>query len=547
MRRLALSLGFVIACLVTQGCGGGAVPAVPPPGGVADRITSLAEISTETQTLTNENFQGNASAILATLRARSDVESATLVEDADSNTIQVWLKSGPMLVIARNRPLGPSSSAATLAREKSRSAGYALPNGTQATAFFSFADPLFTDSSTACLGVLRQAGYTAATTPKKGSIDDYKALGDAGILMIESHGVPVELDKSTREQGIALMTSVTPTPELDALYKDDLADHSLAYINAGGADGTKYLITSRFVRKYVKVAPQAFVFLNTCHSLAKQDLAQAFLDAGAGVVFGWTKPVEDVHAAETAFFLFDKLAGTTSLAPKLNATQQPPLDWDAAFAAARQTNRAGSGVWTLDTSLRGKTKLAVLSKPNSLGTLLPSIESALANAENNTITLTGRFGFVAGSALGNPTGSKVNLAVSKWGPTSVTIPLVAGVTSVQLAVNGIKGPVFPLLGTYTISGPLRTPFEVRDQIEVSVGSVAVFSGTGASIPPVVFQAIPGQKVRVKISTTKSFGGSSDLYITPPSGTPYAIRPKAFDLLPNPSTGVISDLEYSLIP
>lgn len=548
MRRIGIPLLFFVSLLLLQACGGGGATSTTPPLTTdAARVVTLAEISTKAEVLSVENFDTLAPALISALQTRPDVAEAKLSEDPTDNSIQVWLKDGRSLVIARNRPEGPDSSAATLAPMRSRGAGLALPNGVEAKTFFSFSDPKFTNSSAATLAQLRGAGYTTASAPLAGTVEDYKGLNSAGVLMVESHGVTVEVDRVTRTWGVGIMTATTPTAELDALYKEDLDSGNLAYLDAGGADGQKYMVTAKFVKKYVKLAPQAFVFLNTCHSLDKKDLGQAFLDAGAGAVFGWSKPVEDKHAVQTAYFLFDKLLGLNTLLPGLEEPAIAPQDWDAVLKAAESTFRPGSGTWHLSRSLNGSTKLLVLSKPNDLGTIRPSIESALAVPASNTLTLAGKFGFVQGTAVGNPGSTKVTLPVTKWGPMSVSVELKEGVSTVQLSVGDVKSQVFNLKKTYTIAGPLRTPFEVRDQIEIKLGSTVLFTGGGANIAPIVFDAIPGQKLRLKISTTKAQGGTSQLFMIPPTGAPYVIRPQAFDLLANPSTGVISDLEYSLEP
>ena len=144
------------------------------------------------------------------------------------------------------------------------------------------------------------------------------------------------------------------------------------------SDHGYWTITPNFVRYYAQAQPypNSLVLLSICESLDNNTLADAFLDNGAGTVFGWHHPVLSPFAFTTKDALLAKII-------------DEGMSTGTAYAALNQAEATDSGVCQEDASkdcnpsvptpgctcdptkfdIRGQADLEILSGANACGLL----------------------------------------------------------------------------------------------------------------------------------------------------------------------------------
>lgn len=273
-------------------------------------------------------------------------------------------------------------------------------------------------------------------------------------------------------------------------------------------------------------------------------MAQAFLARGADVFMGWSKPVRDRDAGESARFWVDSILGQASLFQYFNSSEEPTESslWTQAIERMETTFRS-NGVMKVSQSIDGCV-LRVSGRDGTVGPLRPRIEGVSVSEQNNRTTLTGKFGSTRGKVFVMP--SNAEIPVRQWSATSVSTDFVSNAREFAVEVNGIRSKTFSLnTGNYRLESANGGAFEVKESMTVWVGGTQVFSGTGPMINPISFQGVPGQLLRLQVKSEASSGGTSEIFLRSPISVRARIRPNALDLLVNPTTRIVFDQTFIL--
>lgn len=146
-------------------------------------------------------------------------------------------------------------------------------------------------------------------------IEQLKAVSNLpSVLYIHAHGATWYWDNREETLEYSIMTDDLISSANDTLYKDDLSTGRLVYtrVRARRLDPNetttgRYAVTGRFFAKYVKLAPNALVYMNACNSAESQ--ATLFRQSlGAGVYIGYDGSTTDFGYEPAAYF-FDRLLG----------------------------------------------------------------------------------------------------------------------------------------------------------------------------------------------------------------------------------------------
>ncbi len=179
------------------------------------------------------------------------------------------------------------------------------------------------------------------------TVEGLKQVRGDGVFFWTTHGGTLDPD------GRIVQGLMTGTPAFQSTvedtYADEFAEGTLLYytgplcmsptacLNSGGG-GTVYTrlaITPKFIRKYAwSFTPYSLVFVNACAS-ATGDMKQAFLDAGASLYLGWTRPVRLWAMCGAALDFFSLMlglnenGGANALPAEVNPRQRPCAWGDA--------------------------------------------------------------------------------------------------------------------------------------------------------------------------------------------------------------------------
>jgi len=133
--------------------------------------------------------------------------------------------------------------------------------------------------------------YVKYTSKGGGSVEDFKRLGDYGIILISSHGDSFYkglLSLWTNWFGwngpfgqVVLHSNMKVTTGNKATYEDDLKRGRLV-LWAGD-----YGIMPTFVEKYAGGLPNSLVYMSICRGTWNDTMAKAFLNKGAGSYLGY--------------------------------------------------------------------------------------------------------------------------------------------------------------------------------------------------------------------------------------------------------------------
>jgi hypothetical protein len=204
-----------------------------------------------------------------------------------------------------------------------------------------------------------------------------------------------------------------------------------------GAAGGFFCATVAFFQHYWGAntfAQNSLVFVNGCTS-AVDDFQNACVQAGAGLILGWTMPVLLEDAAATADFIFDRMLGANdqnSLCfPELVA--QRPYDWNTVVQDFKNhTSAAGNTLGTSMTNFQGSaTDVALSPLANGFsGLLIPSIVFVGVNEITKQIFINGSFGSANGTVNmldSLDSGSSGNLlSIESWTPAMITCTMPPG-------------------------------------------------------------------------------------------------------------------------
>lgn len=148
-------------------------------------------------------------------------------------------------------------------------------------------------------------------TEGSGTVEDFKNLGDYGVILISSHGDSfyrglLNLWSDTFGWNgpfgqVVLFSNMTANAANRVTYEDDLLRGRLVLW------GSYYGILPTFIRTYAGALPNSLVSMGICRGGWNGTMAQAFLSRGAGAYLSFTDYVGNVFAITRGNELIDGL------------------------------------------------------------------------------------------------------------------------------------------------------------------------------------------------------------------------------------------------
>jgi hypothetical protein len=183
----------------------------------------------------------------------------------------------------------------------------------------------FTEAANDIRSWLQQAGYTPVNSMP--TVDELKTVSNDGVFYMSSHGAFDYLPDSSVAYG--LWTATKATIPLDGVYKNDLDSGRLTYWAAPHIkppfqriiSETHYVITPKFVLRYMGFGPRSVVFINACKS-GDSEFRDACIFKGADLYFGWSGNMDALRGIRIAHFLFDRALGANVERPVLSPPQK---------------------------------------------------------------------------------------------------------------------------------------------------------------------------------------------------------------------------------
>ena len=223
------------------------------------------------------------------------------------------------------------------------------------------------------------------------------------------------------------------------------------------------------------------MFLNACAlGDPRADMLDVLLRKGAGAAVGWTKPVADISAFDTALFFYDRLLGTNTVAP-LDPLDYPlsvqELVTDLAQTLDPNTQSpfdTGLGIPRALPRLR-----VVLAAGTTLGGLVPSIRAAVLGAAGaGSVRLSGLFGETEGNATEYDADNKPvrELTVMAWSGSTVDVKVLATTRHLGLSVHGARGNIVEI-GSAVALDPATA--RVREGSELTLTATAPLIAGGS--------------------------------------------------------------------
>jgi hypothetical protein len=307
----------------------------------ADSISSSAKIDfltaaspkiREWASLPIDQWQAN---LIAWALQSPLVDSAEVVPPADNVSVRFKDGTTAALLCAPRRYTGPSmeSEAPAAAKTAVRSpgnftppsappapTGWNLPDSNNAITAFSL-ETGFPNSAPTIGGWLSARNYSVINFPST-TIDQillWSYPKPIGVLFWQSHGVPYR--KKDGSIGMALVTRQYATKTLsDGAYAAMIKNDE---INFAVDDENKpfYAITSEFVRKRMRFAPNSIVIVDACYG-GGAELAAGFTAAGAGSYASWDW-LSGPYSGTPCLQVFDRLLGMNQEPPVSTPKERP--------------------------------------------------------------------------------------------------------------------------------------------------------------------------------------------------------------------------------
>lgn len=446
MSNFFLRLGLVTSLLVAVllvGCGGssGSAESLPTqPFEEQQAGVDFAKDELIRLGVNFDNFDSKVAELVASLTASGHFKEVGIDVTEDRLAWAIF-EDGTMMVIPFNRK--PSSVPPALVDEIGRAA-VGFPGKTNSALLNTFLADSYSSGIGSIRPLLESAGYSqvlgAIGTPREGTLNDFLNLQDAGILYVDGHGVTASPPDGSPDNWLYLGAKTSYTKNLKNLYADDFKKRRLIVGLESANDKTMVMMSDEFVKSNVKVAPKAFIFLNTCWNGTRDRMANAFFANGAGTVVSWNKAVEDSDAYNTSLYLFDRLLGLQTLVPDAHGPTEPgwPTLIEEVLNDMKTTVRPGQ-TYNFDVDRQG-TQLKVYSSTDTARQILPSIRVVSFDQGANLIGIRGEFGPDAGTVVGLP--GAVPLTVRSWTSTQIEVSSKPGITQVRVQ----KGSLISNLG-----------------------------------------------------------------------------------------------------
>lgn len=404
-RRLHFASALALLALFCGPAPGG--PPSGPQGQIPDdeRIRTLEEVGAEFEAVVADDTPEGRERLAEGLRSRAQFEDAGLAPDGS-----VWarFRDGRMVVLPPSaepageanqgapRLLRPASGfpaahgaegapRAAIRRPPGRPASGGLPQSDRAVVMTTLGDSFGTGHASIA-GWLEDKGYEVSSP--LATVEDLKAVDDAGVFYLNTHGGAVPTEDVTGERDefsewlYSLATATRVSAANEARYTEDLAAGRLTYTYAEfmtmGTEEWHYGITIHFIRQYMSFSSGSLVFIDACGSF-DFDMKFGFQDAGASAYLGWTKPISgDVEAR----YFFDRLLGVNEI--RKQDPPNRPFDYgrvlEAMAAAGLDVNRSAGG------------RLMIHEGDGRFSLLVPSIRNLEVDEPGERLVLRGAFG-----------------------------------------------------------------------------------------------------------------------------------------------------------
>lgn len=249
------------------------------------------------------------------------------------------------------------------------------------------------------------------------TVEGLKNVTGDGVFFWSTHGGTLDPGGNIIQ---GLMTgTIAYQSTVEDTYADEFAEGTLIYysgelcfdrsrcVSGTGGSQTRLAITPKFIKKYQwKFGEHSLVFVNACVS-ATGEMKQAFLDAGASVYLGWTKPVRLWAMCGAASDVFSLMLGLNNNLGnegdlKYSKPLQRPYDWGAVMDHLHANTQAAyyldaeDGIVELEPTLNTAVPVGFLGlRPSIYWTAFDEIKSELR-------LIGGVFGTHPGSAAIGP-------------------------------------------------------------------------------------------------------------------------------------------------
>ncbi|MCK6549315.1 hypothetical protein L6R52_25960 [Myxococcota bacterium] len=366
---------------------------------------------------------------------------------------------GRLVFLVDDRETTPSVVGAAIGGLTADPPPYDVPGSARAELYGTMGNA-FGTSGPAIRDMLISKAYTADR--RVGTVEELRAVDGPGVFFYESHGGLARLRGGAVVYALGTASKINRPDTL--LWAPDIDDHSLAAMIAKQdlkPNGTcctvekHYAITAKFVEKYMRFAPDSFVYVDACNSF-EPSMMQAFFAKGASFYTGWRGASYDA-SMRAARYLFDRLLGANQFEPE--SPPQRPFNWPMSVAnlLARGYDRVGRS--TLHFAQAPDTPAA-----HGFGLLAPSLTRATLGGDGDKLGLFGSLGWTPAKAtLG---GAELTCAlwypdaawcdVERTGPFSIgdLVVSVDGRPSNPRRITEWKGTL-TFTGAYTCGGGPR--------------------------------------------------------------------------------------------
>jgi|GEM_PF-5076031 len=349
-----------------------------------------------------------------------------------------------------------------------------------------------TSPSAQLAGELTQAGYSV--TLSNGGVADWSQIAGAGILINDGHG-------ATALGKFYVSTTDVQTPALDKQYASYLSTKAMmvAGITVFDSSGNRhteqrYLLSIDYLKSlpnYASMFSQNSFFMNVVCSGDSKEAANFWgplqSHSGLGDYSGWSQPVDEVAATQTADFFFDRMLGLNQAAP-VDPSLPPPATV-AATAALLTTTSRGDGS-TSNMNQDGPDNVFSFHFSGNLNYMIPSISSVAPSSDGSKWLVDGAFGSNAGTA--------------SYGGASVT-PLSWTDSEIDIPAQTTTGAIV----VKTPSGLISNSFSAVGKPTLSPSSSNIQQGSRQVLKVTVSAGLKGATYSYKWTNTAGYGSIAD--------------------------------------
>lgn len=293
-----------------------------------------------------------------------------------------------------------------------------MPGDVRAYTLYSLEHDKFPDVTDSVRLDLNNQGYNA-TRIENPTVEQLIALNGAGVLFWQCHGGVVNDNyNGVKTTSFGFGTGQQATKALSLTYQSYRKNAELLVSGREivAPDGTVtvipvYMITAKFVKNHLSLAPNAFVAIDGC-TAATKEMYEAFQVAKAGTYVGWDG-LSGPRSGERFTLMFDRLLGA-NVEPPLSQPLERPFDIDAVQNWMQTKN------YDLDPSVSGYARLKWFYKAGAKSLMLrPTILRILEEANDQQwpfmkFLVEGTFGPDPGAANRKVTWGGVPVTVLSW-------------------------------------------------------------------------------------------------------------------------------------